>query len=145
MLSQSYGLILWAILAAAVALLAVWVTVLQVRLSRERGGFRAGGAERRDPAATGGAAKTIDELAAAQRGIQAQLWHHLQRVGIVRFNPFSDVGGDQSFVIALLDAQGNGFVLSRVFAKPVKNGESSHNLSDEERQAIAQAMSGAGE
>ena len=50
-----------------------------------------------------------------------------QRVGLVRFNPFEDTGGNQSFALALLDAEGNGWVLSslhartgtRVYAKPI--------------------------
>lgn len=71
---------------------------------------------------------------------------HLQRVGVVRFNPFSDIGGNQSFSIALLDGLGNGFVISslhsrdgtRLFVKPVRNGKTSgHELSAEEQQAIS--------
>ncbi len=61
----------------------------------------------------------------------------LQHVGLVRFNPFEDTGSDQSFAIALLDDRRDGIVLSslhgrgqtRVFAKPVEGGESSHALS----------------
>jgi len=65
----------------------------------------------------------------------------------VRFNPFEDVGGDQSFAIALLDQHGNGLVLSslhnraetRVYAKPIQAGRSEYTLSAEEQQALAQA------
>jgi len=74
----------------------------------------------------------------------------LQHVGIVRFNPFEDTGSDQSFAIALLDDRRDGIVLSslhgrgqtRVFAKPVEGGESKHQLSDEEAQAIRIAVEG---
>ena len=74
----------------------------------------------------------------------------LQHVGIVRFNPFEDTGSDQSFAIALLDDRRDGIVLSslhgrgqtRVFAKPVEGGESTHQLSDEEAQAIRIAVEG---
>jgi hypothetical protein len=70
-----------------------------------------------------------------------------QRVGLVRFNPFEDTGGNQSFALALLDAQGNGWVLSslharsgtRVYAKAVHEGRSDGALSDEESAAIKQA------
>lgn len=72
----------------------------------------------------------------------------LQKVGLVRFNAFDDVAGQQSFSLALLDNQGNGVVItslfgrteSRCYAKPVFGGESPHRLSEEELEAIRQAM-----
>lgn len=75
---------------------------------------------------------------------------HVQKVGIMRYNAFRDVGGEQSFSVALLDAGANGIVISglcgreetRVYAKPVKAGHSTHNLSDEEITAIARAIEG---
>ena len=71
-----------------------------------------------------------------------------QHVGIVRFNPFSDKGGDQSFAIAILDDHADGIVLSsmqsrtdnRVYGKPVVGGQSTYTLGNEEREAIARAM-----
>lgn len=71
----------------------------------------------------------------------------LQRVGVVRFDAFEDVGGEQSFAVAVLDTQRNGIVLSsvygrsdmRVYAKAVRNGQPSHPLSREEAMAMAQA------
>ena len=72
----------------------------------------------------------------------------IQKTGIVRFNPFNDMGGNQSFVIALLDDKNNGFVISslfvkegnRVYAKEIKGGKSDHLLSGEEKEAIAKAI-----
>ena len=72
----------------------------------------------------------------------------VQKVGIIRFNPFSEVGGDQSFSIALLDGNDSGIVLTslfsregnRVFAKPVKRRQSKYSLSEEEKKAIQQAI-----
>lgn len=73
----------------------------------------------------------------------------VQKIGLVRFNPFSDTGGNQSFVLALLDGKNNGVVITslhsrettRVFAKPVVAGkESSFEFSKEETQAIAEAQ-----
>jgi hypothetical protein len=70
---------------------------------------------------------------------------YFSRVGLVRFNPFERSGGDQSFVIALLDYQKNGLVLNfiytrdglRVYGKKVKNGKGSeYELSEEEKKAI---------
>ncbi len=75
---------------------------------------------------------------------------HVQKVGILRYNAFDDIGGEQSFSLALLDANATGVVISglcgreetRVYAKPVKAGRSTHNLSDEEITAIARAIEG---
>ncbi|RPH33052.1 MAG: DUF4446 family protein [Chloroflexi bacterium] len=68
----------------------------------------------------------------------------LQHIGLVRFNPFDDTGSDQSFAIALLDDEANGIVVSslhgragtRIFAKPIRAGEATHTLSDEEQEAL---------
>lgn len=74
---------------------------------------------------------------------------HIQKVGLIRFNPFKETGGDQSFILALLDDNDNGVVLSglysrsgmRWYAKKIKNGKGmEHSLSDEEKEAIRQAI-----
>jgi hypothetical protein len=72
----------------------------------------------------------------------------VQHIGIVRFNPFADKGGDQSFAVALLDDHANGVVLNglhsrndtRVYAKPIVGGTSSYTLTGEEKEAISRAM-----
>jgi hypothetical protein len=74
----------------------------------------------------------------------------LQKVGLVRYDAFPDVGGAQSFSLALLDGAASGLVLTglysrndmRVYAKPVVGGASTHALTEEERQAIAGARAG---
>ena len=74
----------------------------------------------------------------------------IQRVGVVRFNPFPDTGGNQSFVMALLDARGDGVVLSslhsrggtRVYLKQVNAGKAETALSEEELEAIRRARGG---
>ena len=71
----------------------------------------------------------------------------LQRVGLVRFNPYHDTGGEYSFTVALLDENGTGLLLtglyhrdqSRVYAKPVRGWTSDQELMDEEREALEQA------
>jgi len=68
----------------------------------------------------------------------------IQKVGLIRYNPFSEVGGNQSFSLALLDAQDNGVVITslynregnRVYSKPIEQGQSSYPLSAEEIKAI---------
>lgn len=71
-----------------------------------------------------------------------------QKIGIVRYNPFNETAGNQSFSLAVLDNADNGIVLStlftsersRVYVKPVKNGSSSMTLTDEEKKAITEAQ-----
>jgi hypothetical protein len=70
-----------------------------------------------------------------------------QKISIVRFNPFGDTGGDQSFSLAVLDSHDSGYVLTsihgregtRVYVKPIDYGKSKYTLSDEEQQALSQA------
>lgn len=89
----------------------------------------------------------VDELSHRSEDMEKRQERTIQRVGVVRFNAFPDVGGDQSFAIALLDNHGDGVVVSslqgrtenRVYAKPLKRWDSTYNLSEEEKQAIAKA------
>jgi hypothetical protein len=97
-------------------------------------------------------AERVEALNRLHHELETLAKSSIQRVGVIRFNPFSDTGGDQSFAIALLDADGNGLVLSslhgradtRIFAKQVQGGRSKHTLSDEEQDAIRKALSPAG-
>lgn len=70
------------------------------------------------------------------------------RVGMVRFRAFEDMGSDLSYAVALLDAHNNGVVLSSIFgredsrsyAKPIEDGKSSYPMTQEEEQALKEAM-----
>lgn len=85
--------------------------------------------------------KSIDQISSIIR-------NSYQRFAMVRYNPFSDTGGDQSFSLALLDLNNNGVVITsihgreinRIYAKQVENGKSRHNLSAEEEEAIKGAI-----
>jgi Protein of unknown function (DUF4446) len=96
------------------------------------------------------ASERMAEMEAMHGLIDARSRRSLQHIGMVRFNPFEDTGSDQSFAIALLDDRRDGIVISslhgrsntRVFAKPVADGGSPHNLSDEEAEAIRIAVEG---
>ncbi|OGM14967.1 hypothetical protein A3A76_05565 [Candidatus Woesebacteria bacterium RIFCSPLOWO2_01_FULL_39_23] len=80
--------------------------------------------------------------------ILADNTYHLQKFGIVRFNPFKEMGGDHSFSIALLDGNHTGFVITglhtrertRVYIKNVKKGTPEHELSNEEKSALNKAL-----
>ncbi len=71
--------------------------------------------------------------------------YYFYKIGMVRFNPFERSGGEQSFVIAVLDKQNNGLVINfiytrdglRTYSKKVKNGKGQeYDLSEEEQKAI---------
>ena len=76
--------------------------------------------------------------------IESQLSNCTQKIGVVRYNAFDNVGSDLSFTVAILDAKDNGIVLNGVYsressttyAKPVIDGKSKYSLSAEEIQAI---------
>ena len=71
----------------------------------------------------------------------------IQKVGMVRYNAFPGLGSDQSFSLALLDSRDDGVVItsiygreeSRLFAKPIKGGQSRYRLTDEELLALDRA------
>ena len=74
----------------------------------------------------------------------------IQKIGIVRYNAFTDTGSELSFALALLDRENSGIVLngiysregSNIYAKPVEKGISTFKISKEEEEAIAKAMRG---
>jgi hypothetical protein len=68
-------------------------------------------------------------------------------VGLVRYDAFEDVGGSQSFALAVYDERGDGAIVTsvvgrtdcRVYCKPLINGRSERSLSQEEQRAIQEA------
>ena len=93
--------------------------------------------------------KRIAVLSEEMSALKESEKFHVQRTGMIRFNPFSGIGGDQSFSLALLNANHDGVVItniyslegSRVFAKSIEKGGSKHVLSEEEKEAIKIAIS----
>ncbi|MBU2545072.1 DUF4446 family protein [Patescibacteria group bacterium] len=91
--------------------------------------------------------KEFKELKEEFKKISEESKTCIKKVGIVRYNPFSNTGSDQSFSIALLDGDNNGMVITslysrdgnRVYAKPVNNAKSEYSLSEEENKAIKKA------
>ncbi len=94
------------------------------------------------------AVRDLEEVEARTAVLERDLRRSFARVGLVRYNPFEDTGGNQSFALALLDAHGDGFVVSslhsrnqtRVYAKGVKGGQSDSAVSDEEAEALRAAL-----
>lgn len=84
--------------------------------------------------------------------VEQQLKLSVSGVGLVRFNAFQETGSDLSFSLALLDRHQNGVVVtsifgredSRCYGKPVREGQSTHLLSEEEMKALSEAKRGMG-
>jgi hypothetical protein len=93
-------------------------------------------------------ASAVDRMKLEHDHVAAVLPSALRHVGLVRFSPFRDTGGDQSFTLALLDGEGDGVVVtalhsrtdSRLYAKPIQRYQSSYALTPEERDAIKRAI-----
>lgn len=91
--------------------------------------------------------KNLKELGEILAELVEQNKLTVQKVGLVRYNPFADTGSDLSFAIALLDGLGSGIVISslhsregtRIYAKAIEKGESKHHLTEEEKEAIKKA------
>ena len=80
--------------------------------------------------------------------IEGGLRGAVQRVALIRFNPFEETGGNQSFALALMDAAGNGLVISslharagtRIYGKALVGGRAETALSAEETEAVRVAL-----
>jgi hypothetical protein len=91
--------------------------------------------------------KNIKKINQEVEQLNLSVKSHIQKYGLVRFNPFNETGGDQSFSLSLLDKNDNGFVITclhtrdrtRVYAKPVTSTKSDYDLSKEEQKAIKKA------
>ena len=91
--------------------------------------------------------KEINELIKRTGQLEEDGRLHIQKVGLVRFNPFKELGGDHSFSLAILDGEENGIIITslhtrdrtRVYMKDVVRGKANIELSDEEKKALAKA------
>jgi len=91
--------------------------------------------------------RSFDKLSQELEALKADGKFSVQKVGIIRYNPFKEVGGNQSFSIALLDGNDSGIIITslysregnRVYGKPVKKGKSPFLLTGEERETIKRA------
>jgi len=98
------------------------------------------------------AKKELGSLKEHTEKLQKDGSFHIQKVGLLRFNPFKDTGGDQSFILSLIDGNNNGVIISglysrsgtRWYAKKIVNGKSvEYELSDEEKQALKEVQGNA--
>lgn len=92
--------------------------------------------------------KELNDLIKKTGKLEQDGLSHIQNMSLVRFNPFAETGGDQSFALAVLDDHNSGFILSslhgrdntRLYAKEVKEGKAvKYQFSKEEEQAVEKA------
>jgi Protein of unknown function (DUF4446) len=147
------------VLAGLCLLVIVMLQSLQISRMKQRINMLTGGAEGDLEAVLGQhleivheVGQDLDELTARMAVLESSGRHHYARQGLVRFSPFEDTGGNQSFALALLDESDDGLVISslhsrtgtRIYAKAVSNGNADATTSPEETQAIDQARNGRG-
>ena len=99
--------------------------------------------------------KKLNNLLEHDKEMQASIEHMektvkncVQKVGVVRYQAIPNMGADLSYTVALMDENNDGVVLNGIYgrdgcytyAKPLEQGKSSYNLSEEEEQAIKKAM-----
>ena len=88
--------------------------------------------------------KSISEIRKNLQNFEEEGTKHVQKVGLIRFNPFRELGGDHSFSLALLDGKNTGVVITglhtrdrtRIYVKDIKKGNAKIELSSEEKKAL---------
>jgi hypothetical protein len=91
--------------------------------------------------------KNINDLFKKVNALEESGKLHIQKVSLIRFNPFKELGGDHSFSLAVLDGEDSGFIITslhardrtRVYMKEVTKGKSDVDLSAEEKRALVKA------
>ncbi len=92
----------------------------------------------------------LESMSAEHTEKMTRLAECIQKFGMVRFNAFDDIGGEQSFALVLLDGNNSGVAISslysrqdaRLYAKGIVNGEAERPLSGEEQRALRMALEG---
>lgn len=141
-----------------ILLLLIWIIVLSYLLWRERNFLRAlfPKSESRDIRNKfKELAEVIDQFAKQNqllsrnfRQLAREGLNHIQRVAILRYNPYQDTGGNMSFSLALLNGNLDGVIITslhsrsgtRVYTKTVNAGKSELELSREEKEVLKRAV-----
>jgi len=143
--------ILFYILSFFIAIILCWILIIEIRLKRIFSGFKAKNMESLIVELT----KKTKELEEERKktelqitSIDKRLAQSIRNIETVRFNPFPQVGGNQSFAMSLLNDEGNGVVISSLysrdrtslFAKPIKAGQSEFELTKEEKNVLKKSI-----
>jgi len=140
-------IILFYIISGVVILILLWILMIEFRLKKIFAGTKARNLEEMIVII----GKKINKIEETQTKIDKHLViidnrlnKSIRSVETMRFNPFIDAGSNQSFAIALMNDEGNGVVMSSlyardrmsIFAKPIINGKSEFELSSEEKEVL---------
>jgi hypothetical protein len=143
--------ILFYIISGAIVIILLWILMIEIRLKKFFAGTKAKNLEEMIILV----GKKMSQLEETQKEINKHLItvdHRLDKsirnVETVRFNPFVDAGSNQSFAIAFMNDEKNGVVMSSlyardrmsIFAKPIINGKSEFELSEEEKEVLNKAI-----
>jgi hypothetical protein len=132
---------------------AVWIFITEKRLKRFFLGKKAKDLEETIAALENNITKLNKAKENTEKEIvliNSKLKKSIRGLETIRFNPFPDQGGNQSFAVGMLNEEGDGLVISSlysrermsVFAKPIKYGKSEYELSAEEKEALEKAKVG---
>lgn len=139
------------ILAFAVIILIIWIAFTERRFKRFFAGTNARNLE--------DVMIKLDEQMAELKNMQIKINKHLvvvdsrldksiRSIETIRFNPFEDAGSNQSFAMSFLNDEGNGVIVSSlyardrmsIFAKPIIKGVSDFELSTEEKDVLKKSL-----
>lgn len=144
-------IILFYIISAVVIIILLWILMIEIRLKKIFAGTKARNLEEMIILV----GKKINQIEGTQEKIDqhltlidSRLNKSIRNVETLRFNPFVDAGGNQSFAISFMNDEGNGVVMSSlyardrmsIFAKPIINGKSEFELSSEEKEVLEKSI-----
>jgi hypothetical protein len=142
--------ILFYIISAVVIIVLFWILMIEYRLKKIFAGTKARNLEEMI-VIVGEKINKLDEtqlkIDKHLAEVDSKLNKSIRSIETIRFNPFVDAGGNQSFAIAFLNDEGNGVVMSSlyardrmsIFAKPIINGKSDFEISNEEKEVLEKA------
>lgn len=149
-LNNIFFLIFFILTAIILVLCVVWIFKTEARLKRFFLGKKAKNLEDtiiilQDEIVT--LKKAREKIEQDIESINQKLKKSIRGLETIRFNPFPDQGSNQSFAIGLLNEEEDGVVISSlysrermsVFAKPIKKGKSTYELTEEEKNVLEKA------
>lgn len=143
--------ILFYIISGTIVIILLWILMIEIRLKKFFAGTKAKNLEEMIVMI----GKKMNQLEITQKEINKHLVtvdnrldKSIRSVETIRFNPFVDAGSNQSFAIAFMNDEKNGVVISSlyardrmsIFAKPILNGKSDFELSEEEKEVLNKAI-----